>query len=72
MNYEANELSVAQGQVKVRRARLAAELPARETDPALTAWSRLVVLEQSSVLIAKHLLRRLREQPADRTDSAAS
>jgi hypothetical protein len=63
MNYEMHELSVAQGQVKVRRAQ-AAERAAREIDPALEVWSRLVILEQSSVLVARYLLRRLRENPA--------
>jgi hypothetical protein len=63
MSRETNALSVVREPAKLRRARSVAPRIKRETDPAQAAWSRLLILEQASVLLAKHLLRQLKDGP---------
>jgi hypothetical protein len=59
MQYEINEVSVANGELEVRSTHKRTYRPKRieiVPDPLLDAWSRLFVLEQSTALIARHLL----------------
>lgn len=72
MPYVLRNLSVSQGQLKVSPpAAQRASQPerVRDADPVLKAWSRLLVLEQSTVLLLNYLMHR---QSVDSAPTALS